>query len=133
METTEIGKDYKLSPGDVVFLYFNTPGGTWIKAAECAMVESALDARTDIKILSIDYFQEGQVILEIEVLKTNPALVTVGIIVVAVMAATAGMFWAAGWMFERAELVVKAPAAKAMSIGVVIIAAIALLSVLKRK
>ena len=130
METIKIDKDRPLNPGDVVFLHFMTPGGTWIKAAEAAMVESALERRRDFKITSIDYWQPGKVIIEVEVLKTNPAFVTVAIIVGSVLTI---VLLAAGWMFEKAELVVKAPATKAISAGVLIIAVIVLLSVLKGK
>ena len=133
METIEVGKDHKLYPGDIVILYFNTPGGTWMKAAECAMVESALAARNDIEVINLDYWQEGQVIIKIEVLRSNPAFLTVGILVTAILAATAGMFLAAGWMFERAELVLKAPATTAMSITTLVIAVIVLMLVFRRK
>ena len=130
METIEIDKDRPLNPGDVVFLHFMTPGGTWIKAAECAMVESALERRNDFMITSIDYMQPGKVIIEVEVLKTNPAFVTVAIIVGSMLTI---VLLAAGWMFDKAELVVQAPATKAISIGVLIIAGIIILSVLKGK
>jgi len=130
MPKIEIDKDRPLNPGDVVLLHFRTPGGTWIKAAECAIVESALERRRDFKITSIDYLQPGKVIIEVEVLETNPAFVTVAIIVGSILTI---VLLAAGWMFDKAELVVKAPATKAISVGVLIIAGIVLLSVLKGK
>ena len=130
METIKIDKDRPLNPGDVVLLHFATPGGTWIKAAEAAMVESALEKRKDFKIISIDYLQPGKVIIEVEVLKTNPVFVTTAIIVGSILTI---VLLAAGWMFEKAELVVHAPATKAISAGVLIIAVIILLSVLKGK
>lgn len=130
METIVIDKDRPLNPGDVVLLHFMTPGGTWIKAAECAMVESALERRKDFTIKSIDYWQPGKVIIEVEVLKTNPAFVTVAIIVGSILTL---VLLAAGWMFEKAELAVKAPAVKMLSAGVLIIALIVLFSILKGK
>ena len=130
METIEIDKDRRLNPGDVVLLHFMAPGGTWIKAAEAAMVESALERRKDFKITSIDYLQPGKVIFEIEVLKTNPVFVTTAIIVGSILTM---VLLAAGWMFEKAELVVKAPATKVLSAGVLIIAGIVLFSILKGK
>ncbi len=132
METIEIDKDRELNPGDVVFMHFKAPGATWLKATECAMIESALQRRTEFMIISIDYWQPGKVIFEVEVLKTNPVIVTVAYIVSAVLGATA-VFLAAGWMFEKAELVVTAPAAKAISIAALIIAGLLLFSFFKGK
>ena len=132
MPKIEIDKDRELNPGDVVLLHFNAPGATWIKATECAMIESALQKRTEFKIISIDYWQPGKVIFEVKVLETNPVIVTVLFIVSAVLGAT-GIFLAAGWMFEKAELVVTAPAAKAISVAALIIAGLLLFSFFKGK
>lgn len=132
MQTIAIDKDRKLNPGDVVLLHFKAPGGTWLKATECAIIESALENRKDFTIIGIDYWQDGKVIFEVEVQKTNPEPVTVAIIVSAILGVTA-VFIAAGWMFEKAELVLKAPATKAISMGVLIIAGIVLVSLLKGK
>lgn len=132
MQKIEIDKDRELNPGDVVLLHFAAPGATWLKATECAMIESSLERRTEFMITSIDYWQPGKVLFEVEVLKTNPLIVTVGYIVSAVLGATA-VFLAAGWMFEKAELVVKAPATKAISIGILIIAGLLLFSFFKGK
>ena len=123
MEKIEIDKDRELNPGDVVFLHFKAPGATWLKATECAMIESALQRRTEFKITSIDYWQPGKVIFEVEVLKTNPVIVTVLFIVSAVLGATA-LFLAAGWMFDKAYLVGKTVPAQAISVGLVIVAVI---------
>lgn len=132
MATIAIDKDRELNPGDVVLLHFKTPGATWIKATECAMIESALQKRSEFKITSIDYWQPGKVIFEVKVLETNPVIVTVAFIVSAVLGAT-GIFLAAGWMFEKAELVFKAPAAKAISVAALIIAGLMLFSFFKGK
>ena len=132
MEKIEIDKDRKLNPGDVVLLHFLTPGATWLKATECAMIESSLERRTEFMITGIDYWQPGKVIFEVEVLKTNPLIVTVGYIVSAVLGTTA-IFLAAGWMFEKAELVFETPAAKAISVAALIIAGLLLFSFFKGK
>jgi len=132
METIEIDKDRELNPGDIVLLHFKAPGATWIKATECAMIESSLGRRTEFMIRSIDYWQPGKVIIEVEVLKTNPAIVTVAYIVSAVLGTTV-IFLAAGWMFEKAELVFKTPAAKAISVAALIIAGLLLFSFFKGK
>ncbi len=132
MKTIEIDKDRELSPGDVVLMHFKAPGATWIKATESAMIESALQKRNEFKIVSIDYWQPGKVIFEVEVLKTNPVIITSMYIASAVLGATA-IFLAAGWMFEKAELVLKAPAAKAISVAALIIAGLFLFSFFKGK
>jgi len=132
MQKIEIDKDRELNPGDVVLLHFKAPGATWLKATECAMIESSLKRRTEFNILSIDYWQPGKAIFEVEVLKTNPAIITVAYIVSAVLGATA-VFLAAGWMFEKAELTVKAPAVKAISVAALIIAGLLLFSFFKGK
>lgn len=132
MEKIEIDKDRELNPGDVVFLHFKAPGATWLKATECAMIESSLERKTEFRIWSIDYWQPGKVIFEVEVLETNPLIVTAAYIAGAVLAITIP-FLAAGWMFEKAELAVKTPAGKAISIGVLIIAGLLLFSFFKGK
>lgn len=132
METIEIDKDRELNPGDVVLLHFKAPGGTWIKATECAMIESALERRREFTIIGVDYCQPEKVIFRVEIEKTNPVIITAAYIAGAVLAVTIPLL-ALGWMFEKAELVVKTPAAKAISIGVLIVAGIMLLSVLKGK
>ncbi len=132
MTKIKIDEDRELNPGDVVLLHFKAPGATWLKATECAMIESSLERRTEFKMISVDYWQPGKVIYEFEVLKTNPAIITVAYIASAVLGATA-IFLAAGWMFEKAELVVKAPAVKAISIAGLIIAGLLLFSFFKGK
>jgi len=132
MKTIEISKDRVLKAGDVVIMTYNAPGATWLKATECAMVESRLQSVEGFYVKSIDYLQPGKVIFEIEVVKTNPIVVTVGYIVAATLGA-ALIFLAAGWMFEKAELVVTAPATKAISAAALIFAGIMLLSFFKGK
>ena len=76
--------------------------------------------------------QPGKVIFEAEVFETNPLIVTAAYIAGAVLAVTIP-FLAAGWMFEKAELAVKTPVGKALSIGVLIIAGLLLFSFFKGK
>lgn len=132
METIEIDKDRKLNPGDVVLMHFNAPGATWVKATECAMIESALERRREFTIIGIDYWQPEKVIFKVEVQETNPVIVTAAYIAGAVLAVTIPLL-ALGWMFEKAELLLKTPAAKTIGIGVLIVAGIVLLSALKGK
>jgi len=115
-----------------VFLYFKAPGPSWMKAIECAMVESSVENRSEFDVVSVDYWQPQRVIYEVEVQQTNPVLVTVGFIVAAILA-TAGLALAAGWMFEKAELVAKTPAAKIGVASLAIIAGLLVISQIKGK
>jgi len=132
MAKIEIDKDRELNPGDVVLLHFKAPGGTWIKAGECAMVEYRLEKRKDFTITMIDYMQPGKVLIEVEIQKTNPEPITIAIIVVVILGAMAGLALAVGWMFEKAELVSKTPAAKVLSVTALIIAGLMLVAFLKK-
>ncbi len=118
MGKIEIDKDQVLNPGDVVELHYKTPGGTWMKATEAAIVEYALEGRKDFRINSIDYWQPGKVVIEVEVLKTNPVIVTVAVICGAI-AIVALSF---GWMFSKAYLVSKSVPALILSVGLVVLA-----------
>ena len=131
MQVIEIDKDQVLNSGDVVYLYFKAPGPAWMKAIECALVESAVENNAEFEIVSVDYWQPQRVIYEVEVQQTNPVLVTVGFIVAAILA-TAGLALAAGWMFEKAELLSKTPAAKIGVASLAIIAGLLVLSQIKK-
>lgn len=120
MEKVEIDKDQALNPGDVVDLHFKTPGGDWLKATEAAVVEWSLEGRKDFKVLAIDYWQPGKVILTVEVQKTNPVILTVAVICGAIAVAAIAF----GWMFEKAYLVSKTVPAQVLSVGLVVVAVI---------
>ena len=117
MQKTKIDKDQELSPGDVVELHFNTPGGDWLKATEAAVVEWSLEGRKDFTVTKIDYWQPGKVILTVEVQQTNPVLVTVAVICGAIALAALAF----GWMFEKAYLVARTVPAQVLSVGLVIV------------
>ena len=120
MVKTEIDKDQVLNPGDVVELHFNTPGGDWLKATEAAVVEWSLEGRKDFKVRSIDYWQPGKVIVNVEVQQTNPVVVTVAVICGAIAVAAIAF----GWMFDKAYLVGKTVPAQVLSVGLVVVAVI---------
>lgn len=128
MEKIELDKDQILNPGDVVELHYNTPGGTWIKATEAAIVEYALERRDDFRITAIDYWQPGKTVVTVEVLQTNPVIVTVAVICTSI----AIVALAFGWMFSKAYLVGKTMPAQALSVGLVIVAVIVAFMVLKK-
>ena len=85
MEKIEIGKNELLSPGDRIEVHFNAPGATWLKATEAALIESRLERREEFRIRSINYQVPGKLIFTVEVLKTNPIVVTAGMIVLAIL------------------------------------------------
>ena len=118
MEKIEIDKDQVLNPGDVVELHFYTPGGSWIKATEAAVVEYALEGRTDFRINSIDYLQPGKIVVECKVQETNPVIVTVAVICGAIAVAAIAF----GWMFDKAYLLSKTAPAQVLSVGVIVVA-----------
>ena len=132
MPKIEVDQDKELWPGDRVELYFKAPGPDWMKAIEAALVESAMENRPDFQIICIDYWQPKRVILEVEVTRTNPAIVTVGLIVGAILA-TAGLSLAAGWMFEKALLLVEATPTKIGLAGLLIIAGLIIAGKIKGK
>lgn len=119
---TEIRKDKVLDPGDVVELHFKAPGGKWLKATESAIVEHTLERRKDIKIISINYNLPGKVIFTVEVLETNPVVVTVAVICGAIAIAAIAF----GWMFDKAYLVAKTMPAQVLSLGLVVVAGVLL-------
>ena len=128
MVKTEIDKDRVLDPGDVVELHFNTPGGDWLKATEAAVVEWSLEGRKDFKVKSIDYWQPGKIIVEVEVQKTNPVIVTVAVICGAIAIAALAF----GWMFDKAYLVGSTVPAQVLSVGLVIVLAAVAFLYIKR-
>lgn len=128
MTKIEIDKDRILNPGDVVELHYSTPGGKWMKAAEAAIVEYALERREDFMINSIDYLQPGKIIIEVKVLKSNPLVVTVALII-AVIAIPA---MALGWMFLKAYLLAQTVAGGISMVSLGVIGVIVALIVYKR-
>lgn len=85
MEKIEIQKDDPLVPGDRIEIHFRAPGPTWMKAAEAAGIEWRLENRKEFRIRSVNYNEPGRLIFTIEVLKTNPVVVTGGMIVMAIL------------------------------------------------
>ena len=130
METIEISKDRKLNPGDIVRMTYKASGATWLKATEAALVESRLQRKEGFYIKSIDYQTPGKIIFTIRVTKTNPIIVTVGYISSLILGAVV-VFLAAGWMFEKAELVFEKPAVKYGSAAVLILVVLIFLSYAK--
>ena len=78
--TIEIDKDEPLHPGDRVLLTFSTFGGSWITAANVALIERALEGRKEFRIRSHSLPTNQSVVFEVEVIKHNPVLITCAVI-----------------------------------------------------
>ena len=80
IERVEIDLDGPLSPGDIIELHFETIGMTYIKAAQMALIEWLLRNRKEFRILSWSIPTPTTAIFEVQVLKTNPILITASVI-----------------------------------------------------
>lgn len=80
MEKIEIDKNKPLNPGDIIEMHFSTIGMVWVKAAQIALIEWRLSGRKDFRILSVSTPGPNTVIFTIEILKTNPVVVTAAVI-----------------------------------------------------
>lgn len=74
--TIEIDKDEPLEPGSRVLLTFSTFGGSWITAANVAIIEKALERKSEFRIRSHSLPANQTVVFEVEVIKHNPVLLT---------------------------------------------------------
>lgn len=81
----EISKDEVLKPGDRVEIHFDAPGPSWLKATTAALIENRLENREGFRIRSINYQEPGKLIFTAEVLKTNPVVVTAGLIIMSIL------------------------------------------------
>ena len=132
MQRIEISENEPLKPGDIIELHFKAFGPTWIKAAQVALIERALENREGYRIIRSDYWQPGKVIFGVEIVKTNPVIITAAIVVGSILAVAGGAALAFGWMFEKAYKVGQTPAAVAGSVGLLIVAVIVLLSFMRK-
>jgi len=79
-EKIEISKDEPLNPGDRIDMHFLTTDMFWITAAQIVLIESRLESREDFRILSWSLPEYNKVIFKVEVLKTNPVILTAAVI-----------------------------------------------------
>ena len=80
-------KDYNatLDPGDIVELTFVSTGMFWIMAAHIAAIDYQLSNDERFRIRNWTIYEPNKVVFKVEVLKTNPALVTVAVIAAAII------------------------------------------------
>ena len=85
--TREPIQDYNatLDPGDIVELTFLSTGWFWIQATQIAIIDYQLSNDERFKIRSWTIYEPNKVVFKVEVLKTNPALITVAVIAAAII------------------------------------------------
>ncbi len=117
----EIDKDAPVQAGDRVRLYFTIRGPLYLKATQLALIDKALEMQKAWRIKSWTTPPDtNQVIFTVDILKTNPIVVT--------CAAIAGVIVIAGitlWLtFDKAEkaipTVFETTTAKTLSVGAVL-------------
>ena len=128
MGWVKIPEDKPLDPGDIVRLTFNAPGPMFLKATEAAMIEAVLANKEGYRLMNIDYLTPGKMIFKFKIVKTNPVIVTVLVITGSIMLIGS----AVGYMFESAEQLFETPVAAVASVGLVAVAVVILLSVLRK-
>lgn len=128
MAWEKIPEDKPLQPGDIVRLTFAAPGPDFMKATEAAMIESLLANKEGYQMTSIDYWTPGKMIFKFKITKTNPVVITCLAIAGTVM--IVGSF--AGYLLENTEQLFETPTAVIGSVGLLAVALIVLLSVLRK-
>lgn len=110
MEKIEIDINKPLNPGDVIEMHFKTTGMVWITAAQIALIEYRLEKRKDFQIISHSLPAGNRVIFTVEVLKTNPVVVTAAVIAAAIIGAGV-----VAWLIlDKVYQIIEAPAGKAL-------------------
>ncbi len=108
MEKTEIDINKNLSPGDVIEMHFKTTGMVWITAAQIALIEHRLEQRKDFRILSHSLPAGNEVFFTVQVLKTNPVIVTAAVIGAAIIGAGV-----VAWLtLDKVYQIIETPAGK---------------------
>jgi len=80
IEKIEIDRHKPLSPGDRLELHFTSLSMVWITAAQIAIIDARLESRKEFRILSWQFPANNKVVFTVEILKTNPIIVTAAII-----------------------------------------------------
>jgi len=127
MEKKEIDINKPLNPGDIIEMHFRTTGMVWIAATQIALMEWRLEKRKDFRMLSHSLPAGNRVIFTIEVLKTNPVIVTAAVIGAVIIGAGV-----VAWLtLDKVYQIIEAPAGKTMIAGTALfIPALAVLAIL---
>lgn len=86
MERTVITNlDAPLDPGDIIELRFKSTGMFWIQATHIAMIEWRLSGDKRFRIRNYTIYEPNTVVFKVEVLQTNPVIVTASVIAAAII------------------------------------------------
>lgn len=127
MEKIEIDINKPLNPGDIIEMHFKTIGMVWITSAQIALIEWRLEKRKDFCIVSHSLPANNRVIFTIEILKTNPVVLTAAVIGAVIIGA--GIV---AWLtLDKVYQIVESPAGKAVVGGTALsFAALAVIAIL---
>lgn len=116
MEKTEIDINKQLNPGDVIEIHFKTTGMVWMTAAQIALIEHRLEKRKDFRIMSHSLPAGNEVFFTVQVLKTNPVIVTAAVIGAAIIGAGV-----VAWLtLDKVYQIIETPAGKTAIGGTVL-------------
>lgn len=123
----EIDKNKPLNPGDIIEMQFKTTSMVWLTATQIALIEWRIEKRKDFRILSHSLPANNRVNFVIEVLKTNPVILTAAVI--------GGVIIGAGvvaWLtLDKVYQIIEAPAGKALIGGTALfLPALAIIAIL---
>lgn len=127
MEKTEIDINKPLNPGDIIEMHFKTVGMVYITATQIALIEWRLEGRKDFFILSHSLPIGSEFFFTIQVLKTNPVIVTAAVIGAVIIGAGV-----VAWLtLDKVYQIMESPAGKAAVAGTAVsFAALALIVIL---
>lgn len=74
-----------LDPGDMIELRFTSTGLMWIQAAHIAIIDYRLSGDKRFRIRNWTIYEPNEVVFKVEVLQTNPELVTITVIAAAII------------------------------------------------
>ena len=128
MEKIEIDINKPLDPGAIVEMHFKTTGMVWITAAQIGLIEWRIDKRKDFRILSHSLPANNRVNFVIEVLKTNPVILTAAVIG-AVIIGSGVVAWLT---LDKVYQITESPTGKVLAGGAIVAAVLALLVLIKK-
>jgi len=108
MAWEKIDENEPLNVGDKVRLHYKTVGLKWITAAQLAMIDKRLEGNSHFKVLRHSLPSGGQVNFEVEIIASNPIVVTISYISAAILGAAviglvSWMIFAGGERFQGAK------------------------------
>lgn len=128
MEKIEIDINKPLNPGDIIEMQFKTIGMVWLTATQIALIEWRIEKRKDFRILSHSLPANNRVNFVIEVLKTNPVIVTAAVIGAVIIGAGV-----VAWLtLDKVYQITESPTGKVLAGGALVSAVVALLILLRK-